>query len=127
MDMIASIIGYLILSFLVFAYFSAALKNINPLRGKRAIEMACDVVLFVLIGIPTIILMITGMFCHGWNEGSMAGVCTISAFTPLYNFMWGLLLIIAFAGGIFIVPIIIIAFVTSIILKILRSNQDIFR
>ncbi len=91
---------------------------------EKKIEGISDVVLFVLVTIPLFIALITTPFCNGWNEGSMAGTCTIPALEGIYNVFNGIMLSVAFGGFLIILPLILIALVISIRAKTQALSRD---
>ena len=88
--------------------------------NRSRTENISDVILFIGVTIPFLLLWVTGFFCSGWNEGSMSWYCSISLLTPLYNNISYILLLIAFGGIIYIAPFYIIFFLLSLVTKIIR-------
>lgn len=81
-----------------------------------------DVILCLLPLLIGVQLLLSNI-CSGWNEGSMNGVCPISFFTPLYNALNGITLILGFTGIIWF-PIYLLFFVHSTFKKIIILRQQ---
>ena len=89
-------------------------------KGNK-LETGADMILLIMVIIPIFILLLTAPFCSGWNEATADGHCTISVLTGLYNFVYGMVFILAFLGGPFII---LIALLISVTFKIIRFKKS---
>ena len=70
-------------------------------------------VIFIIIGL----IFLINTSCSGWNEASMNGSCTVPGLAPIYNFLMGILLMLAFTAFMWIPLLLVCLLVYSQITK----------
>ena len=89
---------------------------------RGSFEKLCDWLLVATVGVLGVLFgvgILLSPFCSGWNEGSMAGTCTILPLDFLYNAVNGFALIFAFTGILW-GPVALFCAVISVMRKIGR-------
>src|SRR3989344_1395803 len=93
------------------------------MKNRSKTEGIADAFLFVLVTLPLLAVLVTSSLCGGWNEGSMAGTCTVPAMEGFYNSLMGIFLLLAFGGFLIVGPIVLVLITISLLLKIGRYRR----
>ena len=89
-------------------------------------ENLADVVLLILFIMPIVALIAFGLVCGNLNEATVHSSCIVPILEPVYNLLNGFLLLFAFGGFIFYIPVVGISYIFSSFCKIKSLTKSEF-